>query len=203
MKNLPPTKSERTRRFIIEKAAPIFNKKGITGTTLSDLTEATGLTKGGIYGNFKDKDAVAVAVFQYHVENLTAFLQREIDQGTTSIEKLLAIPKAYRKLYSTMMAYGGCPILNTAAEADDTHQALCRLTVDAIESMKKIIVSLVGNGQIFGEIRHTTDPETFADILIALIEGGTLLSKATGQDTYMMHCLDHMEGLIHDIRITE
>lgn len=46
-------KSERTRQFIIEKVAPIFNRKGYAGTSLSDLTEATGLTKGAIYGNFK------------------------------------------------------------------------------------------------------------------------------------------------------
>jgi len=203
MENSPATKSERTRRFIIEKAAPVFNKKGITGTTLSDLTEATGLTKGSIYGNFKDKDAVAVAVFQYHVDNLTTFLNGEIDRETTAMGKLISIPKAYRKLYNTMMAYGGCPILNTAAEADDTHQTLCRLTVEAIEGMKQTIVSLIRTGQVQGEIGHGTDPENIADIIIALIEGGTLLSKATGKETYMMRCLDHMEGLIRDIRITE
>jgi AcrR family transcriptional regulator len=203
MENSPATKSERTRRFIIEKAAPVFNKKGIAGTSLSDLTEATGLTKGGIYGNFKDKDAVAVAVFQYHIENLTAFLQREIGQGNTPTHKLLAIPNAYRKLYKTMMAYGGCPILNTAAEADDTHQTLCRLTVEAIESMKQTIVTLIRTGQSVGEIQPEANPETIADIVIALIEGGTLLSKTTGQDTYMMRCLDHMERLIHDIETTQ
>ena len=102
-----------------------------------------------------------------------------------------------------MMAYGGCPILNTAAEADDTHQTLCRLTVEAIESMKKTIVSLIRTGQTLGEIGHGTDPETIADIIIALIEGGTLLSKATGKETYMMRCLDHMEGLIHNIQTTK
>ncbi|MDA8404840.1 MAG: TetR/AcrR family transcriptional regulator, partial [Desulfobacteraceae bacterium] len=196
MENSPISKSERTRRFIIGKAAPVFNKKGIVGTTLADLTEATGLTKGSIYGNFKDKDEVAIAVFQYHVDNLTAFLRREIDRETAAVAKLLAIPNAYRKLYKTMMAYGGCPILNTAAEADDTHQTLCRLTVEAIENMKKTIVSLIRTGQSMGEIGHETDPETNADIIIALIEGGTLLSKVTGKDTYMMRCLDHMERVI-------
>jgi len=48
-------KSENTRKYIIEKVAPVFNKKGFTGTYLSDMEKATGLTKGSIYGNFKDK----------------------------------------------------------------------------------------------------------------------------------------------------
>ncbi len=58
-------KAERTRHFIIEKAAPIFNTKGYAGTSLSDMTEATGLTKGSIYGNFADKDEVALACFEH------------------------------------------------------------------------------------------------------------------------------------------
>ncbi len=52
------SKSEKTKAFIIEKAAPVFNTKGYAGTSLSDLTAATGLTKGAIYGHFENKDAV-------------------------------------------------------------------------------------------------------------------------------------------------
>ena len=58
-------KAERTRQYIIEKTAPIFNKKGYAGTSLSDMTGATGLTKGSIYGNFNDKDEVALAAFDH------------------------------------------------------------------------------------------------------------------------------------------
>ncbi|WP_310588125.1 TetR family transcriptional regulator [Dyadobacter frigoris] len=35
----------------------MFNKKGFAGTLLSDLMEAIGLIKGGIYGNFENKDS--------------------------------------------------------------------------------------------------------------------------------------------------
>ena len=42
------TKADRTRSYIIEQVAPIFNKKGVHGTSLSDITNATGLTKGAI-----------------------------------------------------------------------------------------------------------------------------------------------------------
>ncbi|RKM92681.1 TetR/AcrR family transcriptional regulator, partial [Aquimarina sp. AD10] len=59
-------RSEKTRQLIIKKTASIFNKKGYTGTYLSDLTNATGLTKGSIYGNFKDKNEVALEAFRYN-----------------------------------------------------------------------------------------------------------------------------------------
>ena len=197
MKKTDANKAERTKKFIIEKAAPIFNKKGIAGTSLSDLTEATGLTKGSIYGNFKDKDEVAVCVFQYNVDNLISYLSQAINKENSCIDKLLAIPKAYRKLYKTMIAYGGCPILNTAAEADDTHQVLCRMTVDAIETMKKTIFKLAETGKQSGELHHETDTDKISEVIICLIEGGSLLSKTTGKKTYMMNSLDQIENLIH------
>ena len=202
MKPIEPNKAERTRRHIIEKAAPIFNKKGIAGTSLSDLTKATGLTKGSIYGNFKDKDDVAVSVFKYNVDNLTTFLSKEIDKETTFVDKLLALPTAYRKLYKRMIAYGGCPILNTAAEADDTHKILCELTTDAIETMKKTIINLIEMGKQSKEIQQQADAEKIADITISLIEGGGILSKVTGKKSYMMNSMDQIEYLIRSIAKT-
>ncbi len=57
------TKAERTRQYIIASTAEIFNKKGYEGTSLTDLTSATKLTKGSIYGNFRNKEEVAAAAF--------------------------------------------------------------------------------------------------------------------------------------------
>ncbi len=48
----PMRKGEQTRQEIIRRAAPLFNQKGYEGTALSDLMEATGLEKGGIYRYF-------------------------------------------------------------------------------------------------------------------------------------------------------
>ena len=53
------SKAEKTRQFNNESTAELFNKKGYAGTSLSDISEATGLTKGSIYGNFENKDDVA------------------------------------------------------------------------------------------------------------------------------------------------
>jgi AcrR family transcriptional regulator len=39
------SKAEKTKQFIIEKTATLFNTKGYISTSLSDITQATGLTK--------------------------------------------------------------------------------------------------------------------------------------------------------------
>jgi TetR/AcrR family transcriptional regulator, transcriptional repressor for nem operon len=201
MKTSTVKKSDRTRQFIIEKAAPVFNKKGIAGTSLTDLTQATGLTKGSIYGNFKDKDDLAVSVFKYNISNIEAFFAHEMGKANTCAEKLLVYPRIYRKIYKLMIDYGGCPILNTATEADDTHQSLCQLVAETVTRWKKQIIELIDLGKQEGEIQADTNPTAISEIIISLFEGGGILAKVTGEETYMKNTLDHMEKLIQSIII--
>src|SRR3982750_2907777 len=107
------TKAEKTRNFIVEKTARIFNMKGYAGTSLSDLTEATGLTKGSIYGNFANKDEVALAVFDYNLAKLNTGVNTAIAGSTTAAEKLLKMANFYRSKFKNMVTAGGCPIMNT------------------------------------------------------------------------------------------
>ena len=83
------SKAERTRQFIVETTSGIFNKKGYAGTSLSDLTEATGLTKGSIYGNFKNKEEVAVAAFEYNSARVRKLIAAQIEKAPTYYEKLM------------------------------------------------------------------------------------------------------------------
>ena len=59
------TKGERTRRRIVERAAALFNTRGVAGASMSDVSEAAGLEKGGVYNHFESKDALALAAFDY------------------------------------------------------------------------------------------------------------------------------------------
>src|SRR5882757_5312437 len=89
------SKAEQTKAFIIEKVAPIFNMKGYAGTSLTDMTEATGLTKGSIYGNFANKDEVALAVFDYNLLKVRSIMKAEMSKHNSAREQLLACINVY------------------------------------------------------------------------------------------------------------
>ncbi|MGE8424802.1 MAG: TetR/AcrR family transcriptional regulator, partial [Sphingobacterium siyangense] len=59
-------KSENTKQLIIEKTSTVFNVKGYAGTSIKDVMSATGLSKGCVYGNFENKDEIALSVFDYN-----------------------------------------------------------------------------------------------------------------------------------------
>src|SRR6185503_15648150 len=102
------TKAANTRKFIVEKTAPVFNKKGYAGTSLSDMTEATGLTKGSIYGNFSNKDEVALAAFDHNLQKVDAVFTGEMQHCTTYREKLLVYVKVYNDFQAYPFPVGGC-----------------------------------------------------------------------------------------------
>jgi len=193
-------KAERTKRFIIERSAPIFNKKGYAGTSLSDLTQATGLTKGSIYGNFKNKDEVAVCAFHHNLAFIIESLTSEIERAETYIEKLLVYPRVYRRNIKGMLAIGGCPILNTVIDADNTNDTLRTLAVDTIDNWKRAIKGLVRKGKVAGEIKDDTDESVVAENIISLIEGGNAMTKATGEESYIRNAIDQTERIIEAIQ---
>ena len=195
------SKSEKTRQFIIEKTASVFNKKGYAGTSLSEITEVTGLTKGSIYGNFKNKDEVAAEAFKYNLKNLTLRFKPAIDMEETAINKLFAFVKVYRSIYKSVFDNGGCPILNTATEADDTFPMLKELANKGMMSLKNTIEKIILFGIQNNEIKKEINAGEIAGFIISIIEGSIVLSKLSDNNQYFIFSLDQIDSIIESLRL--
>jgi TetR/AcrR family transcriptional repressor of nem operon len=194
------SKAARTRQFILEKTADIFNTKGYAGTSLADLTEATGLTKGSIYGNFANKEDVALAAFDYNLSLVAKAVQERMEQATTYHQKLLVYAQVYHTFIRTSFPLGGCPILNTAIEAVDTNNLLKNRAAKAILNWKKTIVELIKAGISSGEFRADIEPDQMALSIIALIEGGIMIARVTNSLTSLDKVLKTVEMLLNQLR---
>ncbi|WP_288879724.1 TetR/AcrR family transcriptional regulator [Pedobacter panaciterrae] len=175
-------KAERTRKFIIEKSASIINRKGMAGTSLSDIMGATKLAKGGIYGNFESKDEICVESFLYLTETLADQLNRAVLRGGTAKEKFLNLLDAYKEIINTE---GGCPILNFGVEADDTHPGMKENVKKAIRSSQKRFFDIISDGIGNNEIAATVDPKNFSIKVFAMIEGAILCRRVLESDEQM------------------
>ena len=177
-------KAEKTKQFIIEKTAPLFNTKGYAGTSLNDMTDATGLTKGSIYGNFANKDEVALAAFDHNLKKIDDIVRQEMGKQGSIREKLLVYVDVYDNFLKFPFPAGGCPILNTAIESDDTHQLLKERANEAILSWKARIVGLIEKGIKAKEFSPAVDAAEVAITMIAMIEGAIMITKLTGKLAY-------------------
>ena len=170
-------KSEQTRQFIIEKSAPILNKKGISGTSITDLMEATKLAKGGIYGNFESKEEISIEAFNYLAGKIAEKLDSIITKGTAR-QKLLALLKHYAD-FCEPGKEGGCALLNFGTEADDTNPGLRQRVAKAVKRSQLRIQKVVEEGQASKEFSNDIDARIFALKMFALIEGAHFTARVT------------------------
>lgn len=194
------SKSTYTKQFIIERASPVFNTKGYAGTSMQDIMDATGLTKGGLYGNYKSKEEIAYAAFDYNVNLVMAKLSKMIKVEENAPAKLHAIINFYKNYYFDPPIVGGCPMLNMAIEADDTHPGLRLKVVEALNSLKSALTHILRKGQEFGQIRESVNITQFAAVFISLIEGSVMMSRTYQDFKYLKDCLSHLSDQIENIK---
>lgn len=78
--------AEDTRRRILDTATELFTQRGYAGTSVRDIAERLGMTKGALYYHFASKDELLYAMVAPLIEAVTNFMGTFRDAGTVSAE---------------------------------------------------------------------------------------------------------------------
>jgi TetR/AcrR family transcriptional repressor of nem operon len=191
------SKAEDTRKYIIEKSAAVFNIKGYGGTTLSDIIKTTGLTKGAIYGNFKNKDEVAIEVYKHTILSMKKKFVEVMQQEKTATGKLIAFTEFYRNNWKSFFEKGGCPIQNASIEADDNAPFLKKYVQQSIKDWVKGIGGIIEQGQKDGTFKKKINAQDYAYTILTTLEGGVMLSKIMNNQQLLFVALDKIVAQIH------
>jgi AcrR family transcriptional regulator len=195
------TKGELTRQRIIEAAAPVFNQRGYWGVTMSEIMGETGLEKGGIYHHFESKDELALAAFDHNTELVGELIRQGLARHDSAPDRLIALVDVYRAFAHDPPFPGGCPILNTTVEADDSHPALHERARETLTLLRQGTVQrIIERGVTRGELATDIDPEALATLIIATIEGGLLLSHAYDDPSQFDLVADHLDNHIRSLQ---
>ncbi|MFA9558988.1 TetR/AcrR family transcriptional regulator [Evansella sp. AB-rgal1] len=189
-------KGQITKEHIIRESAALFNTKGYTGASLSEIIDRSGVRKGGIYNHFENKDEIALAAFDYSVSRILDFLSKALENTTSSKERLLAICDVYVDIIESHTLEGGCPILNTAIESDDGHPLLKERAQQAMKVFIGRLKVIVDSGINNKEFRNNINSEQVCTYIIAVIEGGVMLSKLFDDSKYIRHCVSTVQQYI-------
>lgn len=99
-----------TREKLLDAAHQVFVDRGVVVSTIEEICEAAGFTRGAFYSNFTDKDDLVIAL-----------LERETDQILSALDRLQDDPSASSPPESAASD------LAAAAEADQTRGAAARI----------------------------------------------------------------------------
>lgn len=186
------TKAERTKQFIIETAAPIYNQKGISGANIDDVLDATKLTKGCLYGHFENKEDLSLQVIDYMIENNSKKLVSMISKEKTAKGKIFNYFDFYKDPIETHIK-GGCPLINMAVESDDNFPRVKEKIAKVFRQGQNMFIEILKQGIQNGEFSNDLVPEIYAFKAVAAIEGAVVMCR-------IMNTAKPMQGLIKSLK---
>jgi TetR/AcrR family transcriptional regulator, transcriptional repressor for nem operon len=193
------TKGEQTRQEILRSAAALFNRKGFEGTALSDLMEVTGLKKGGIYRHFESKEQLALEAFDYAWATAVAVRRMGVSEHANCLEQLKQMVRNFAERREGLVP-GGCPLLNTAIDADDGNLVLRARARKAMKEWLGRLRSVAEEGIARGEIQRNTDPEKLSALIAATLEGALMISRLERVEEPLQWAREYLESHLEGLR---
>jgi TetR/AcrR family transcriptional repressor of nem operon len=191
------TKGEQTRREIVEKAAPLFNQKGFEGTSLADLMQATGLKKGGIYRHFSGKRELAAEAFDYAWEKAVRGRLDGVAQVPDCVDRLKKTIDNFVERRAGLVP-GGCPLMNTAVEADDGNPVLRARAGKALQGWSERLSRIASEGIKKQQIDRRVAPRRLAQLIIGSLEGALLISRLQNDEEPLRSMRQHLDQYLEE-----
>ena len=167
-------KGEQTRRKILEKAAPLFNKRGFNGCSMQDISAATGLEKGSLYTHFQNKEQLASEAFDTAWAQSSKARVDNLDQADGQHRE---VETAYRQLRFQAALRGW---MSPAERGDGCGRRQPRAIPKAQKAFHgwvAFLSQIIEQGQKSGEISPSVDPEALSTLIISLLEGAFFTSR--------------------------
>ena len=186
-------KSEDTKDTILKISAGLFNTQGYKATSISDITFASGFTKGALYTHFENKEALEKEALKYMCREALLVLGHRIKCENNALDKMRSVFQYYISHVMNPIMQGGCPVLNAAIEVDDTNPDMKNILKYVIQSFHESLVHILNNGIRYGQLKAELDVKGFSTFIIASLEGAIMMSKVAGNNEYLKQVCTQLE----------
>jgi TetR/AcrR family transcriptional regulator, transcriptional repressor for nem operon len=192
---------EATKERILKKSGVLFNTKGYKATSISEITDATGFTKGAIYRHFDSKEELEKEALFYLSSIMFDEVKTKVKSELTAGNKLRAMFRYFESYVTAPVVKGGCPLLNAAIEADDAHPVLRKTALRILDILQQSVLIILENGIRYKQLKPDIDKDMFATLTIASLEGAIMMSKLRGNNEDIRRVIRHMEGEVKKLEI--
>jgi TetR/AcrR family transcriptional repressor of nem operon len=191
-------KGDQTRQRIIARSAPLFNQRGYEGCSLQEIMAAAGVEKGGIYRHFKSKEELALAAFDFAWADVSHGRTRGLEEIEDPVLRVEAFIRNFAERKPALR--GGCPLLNTAIDADDGNIALRARARTALEGWRTRLGALISLAVRQESLKSGVRPYAVASLIIGTLEGALMMSRLDEDRTALKIARDHLISYIESLR---
>lgn len=167
-----------TPERLIDSTRELLWERGYVGTSPKAILERAGAGQGSMYHHFKGKPDLALAAIRRTAEEMRATAEAVLDGPGTPYERIEAYLLRERDVLR------GCPIGRLTMDPEVVASSELRAPVDqTLDWLRERLARIVEEGREQGQFAASLDGEEIAAAVLATVQGGYVLARASGSPT--------------------
>ncbi|MER6375730.1 TetR/AcrR family transcriptional regulator [Streptomyces mirabilis] len=164
-----------TPERLIESTRELLWERGYVGTSPKAIQEHAGAGQGSMYHHFKGKPDLALAAIRRTAEELRAAAEGVLGAPGSPYARVEAYLRRERDVLR------GCPVGRLTMDPDVIASVELRAPVDeTIDWLRERLAGIVEEGKEQGQFAPSLDAEEIAATILATVQGGYVLARASG-----------------------
>ncbi|MEO1094981.1 MAG: TetR/AcrR family transcriptional regulator [Cyanobacteria bacterium J06638_28] len=162
---------------VLDQAMQVFWRRGYEATSIRDLTAATGLGRGSLYGAFGDKEGLFLAVIDHYAELVQGQLVKALQHPDPqqAIAQMFAVMIEHMSDANTP---SGCLNTNTSLECSGRSERINRKIAERLGQLESAIYEVLLRAQADGRLPSGLDIRAYARFFLAINQGIAVLNRA-------------------------
>jgi TetR/AcrR family transcriptional repressor of nem operon len=190
-KHSPERGDARTR--LLEAARDIIRQKGFAATSVDDLCQSAKVTKGAFFHHFKTKDALGVAAANYWAETTSVlFAGASYHEPDDPLDRVLAYLDFRKAIIGGETFEYTCLVGTMTQEVHDTAPTIRKACADSILGHAATLEADIEAARVGRGIVADWTAASLARHTQAVLQGGFILAKATGDPNLARESVDHL-----------
>lgn len=156
-----------------------FWRDGYAGTSLDDLTRATGMGRGSLYATFEDKHTLFVRALDSYCQGALARVITELrGEGVGSaLDGLVNHIRSDGRRGVADTRRRGCFMAKSAAEKVPQDTDVAKLVKKTFDAYRREVTAAIVAAQRDGDLAESADPDALAALILATLRGLEAMRK--------------------------
>mgnify|MGYP001818299579 CR=1 FL=1 len=195
------SKGELTRQSIVDHSLQLFSVKGFYNTSIKDVLEATGLTKGGLYGHFTSKEEIWYAVYDEAVSIWRSLVFKDVRKCSDPLERLDTFIKNDLENYLGGEVFdGGCFFLNMLVELSGQSARMSKQILRGFVRLSRLLRLWLEEARDNGQIAANADPREIANFIVISLNGAAALYISSRDRTIIDQTVNQLHCYIQNLK---
>ena len=190
--------AEFVRDEVLHRAMETFWRQGYKATSMKDLTRATGLQPGSLYGAFKSKRSLFLEALETYYQFNMNGLEERLSRTGSPIDRIQGVFERIIEASTTDPDNKGCMMVNTLLETPAVDKEINHRLREMFKSVESRLKEVIIDAQNSGHIDKTKDPELLAQAVLTGMHGMRVLCRTQPHPDVLHNCMNSLLSVLSD-----